>query len=277
MPVGLAPAPSIVWFRGPDAVRFLNDLISQEIADLDPGTVTQSLLLSPTGRIEFILWVMRGVDEVGLITEDGRHDELIAMLARYRIRVEVEIRADDRPAYLVVGEAHVEPGTWTQSDGVTVDLSWPSTQRTLLVAKPKPDLPRLTEEQVDALRIVNGIPLVGVDLDEKTIPQEAGLVPTTVSFTKGCFLGQELVARLDSRGGRVNRLLRRLEFESSVPVGTRLIADGKEVGTATTVSGRQGMALLQRRVEPGDRLLAGGQEATVVDIPQKTAGSFTTS
>ena len=151
MPVGLAPAPSIVWFRGPDAVRFLNDLISQEIADLDPGTVTQSLLLSPTGRIEFILWVMRGEGEVGLITEDGRHDELIAKLARYKIRVEVEIGAEDRPAYLVVGEAHLEPGTWTQSDGVAVDLSWPSRQRTLLVAKPKPDLPMLTEEQLDAL------------------------------------------------------------------------------------------------------------------------------
>ena len=94
---------------------------------------------------------------------------------------------------------------------------------------------------------------------------------------KAVFLGQELVARLDARGGRVNRQLRRLEFDEPVPQGTVLTSEGKEVGTVTSASGTSGLALVWREVEPGDRVDAGATGTTVVEIPQKTAGSFTTS
>ena len=188
MPVGLAPAPRIVWFRGSDAVRFINDLISQEIGSLEPGSTAQSLLLAPNGRIEFLLWVLRGENEVGLVTEDGRDDQLTTLLSRYRIRVDVEIALDTRPTYLIVGDSRSEAMGWSNGDaGLVADISWPTIPRTLLAGGAAPDLPEFDSAAIEAMRIAEGIPLVGVDLDEKTIPQEAGVVAESVSFTKGCF------------------------------------------------------------------------------------------
>ncbi len=278
MQPGLAPAPEVVWFRGADAIKFLNDLISQEIGKLSPGSVVRSLLLGPQGKLQFILGVLRGQNEVALVTEDGRGDELVATLARYRIRVDVEIAKEDRGVYLVVGERIEAPATWsTEGDAVVADLSWDAVPRTLQIGGTGPDLPELSAGDYTLLRIEAGMPLMGVDVDEKTIPQETGLVTDSISFDKGCFLGQELVARLDSRNGRVNRHLRILQLDSPVVAGTTLSAGGKEVGTITSVSGLRGLALVWREVEPGARIDAGGVGATVEEIPQKSEPAFTSS
>ncbi len=278
MQSGLAPAPEVVWFRGADAIKFLNDLISQEIGNLPPGSVARSLLLGPQGKLQFILGVLRGEDEVALVTEDGRGDELIATLTRYRIRVDAEIAKEERDVYLVIGERPDAPGTWsTDGDAVVADLSWEDVPRTLQIGGTAPDLPQLSAEGYTLARIEAGMPLMGVDVDEKTIPQETGLVADSISFDKGCFLGQELVARLDSRGGRVNRHLRILQFDSPVEAGTTLSASDKEVGTVTSVSGLRGLGLVWREVEPGDRVDAGGVGATVLDVPQKPEPAFTGS
>ncbi len=278
MQPGLAPAPEIVWFRGADAIKFLNDLISQEIGSLPPGSVARSLLLGPQGKLQFILGVLRGDDEVGLVTEDGRGDELVATLTRYRIRVDVEISKEDKDVYLVVGERIDAPGTWkAEGDAVVADLSWDTVPRTLHIGGPAPDLPQLSTGDYTVARIESGIPLMGVDVDENTIPQETGLVADSISFNKGCFLGQELVARLDSRNGRVNRHLRILHLDSPVPTGTKLNSGEKEVGSVTSVSGLRGLALIWREVEPGDRIDAEGVGATVEEIPQKSEPAFTGS
>ncbi|MEE8489619.1 MAG: hypothetical protein V3S43_04730, partial [Acidimicrobiia bacterium] len=88
----LAPeTPDLVWFRGADTIRFLNDLLSQEIGTMQPGRVTRSLLLAPQGKLDHILWVLRGDEEIGLITDGGRGQDLAATLGRYRIRVDVEV------------------------------------------------------------------------------------------------------------------------------------------------------------------------------------------
>jgi tRNA-modifying protein YgfZ len=274
----LAPPPQVIWFRGGDAVKFLNDLISQEIALLEPGSVVQSLLLDPQGKLDFLLWVVRGEDEVALVTEDGRGEELATRLKRYRIRVDVEIESETRTVYLVVGGTDDSRGRFEADGGVIrADLSWPSLVRTLQIGDPAPELPAVDPQRLAAIRIGDGIPIVGIDLDEKTIPQEASVVAETVSFNKGCFLGQELVARLDSRGGRVNRHLRILEAESPLTAGTLLMSGTKEVGIATSVAGTIGLALVWREVEPGDVVDADGTRVTIRDVPQKTAGSFTTS
>lgn len=279
MSPGIGPTPELVWFRGPDAVRFLNDLISQEIAAADLGTVRRSLLLAPQGKLDFILWAVRGEDEVGLITEDGRGEELVSTFSRYRIRVKVEIEPELRPMHLVVGTSAVERGTWKRDgDGLRIDISYNSTRRELLVGLPGPELRVLTDAEVATARILDGEPLVGVDVDETTIPQETALVPETISFTKGCFMGQELVARLDSRGGRVNHHLRVLDYEAEgVEVGTELFSGERKVGQVTTSAGEHGLALIWREVEPGDRVLAGDVTVTVRDVPQNPAESFTTS
>jgi folate-binding protein YgfZ len=260
----LATAPQVVWFRGPDAVKFLNDLISQEIGTLEPGSVVQSLLLEPQGKLDFLLWVLRGEGFVGLVTEDGRGEELVARLTRYRIRVDVDIELEAGPVFLVVGRESGAGGRFETENGVLkADISWPSLVRQLQVGGGRPDLPPADMDELTRIRIGDGIPIFGVDVDAKTIPQEAGVVGDAVSFNKGCFLGQELVARLDSRGGRVNHRLGILEFESPVPVDTTLHAGDKEVGTVTSTSGSAGLDMLWREVEAGDAISAGGVATTV--------------
>ncbi len=118
-------------------------------------------------------------------------------------------------------------------------------------------------------RIEAGEPLVGVDVTDATIPQETGLVGETISFEKGCFLGQELVARLDSRGGRVNHHLRILRFDGSAPeTGKAVIKDGEQVGSMTSSAGEVGLGLLRRGVEPGESVTVEERRALVEAVPE---------
>jgi len=250
----LAPdPPDVVWFTGDDVLRFLNDLISQEIGDMEVGETRRSLLLAPDGKLDHMLWVIRSEDGYALVTDAGRGSELAATLNRFRIRVDVDITEEKDQVWLVMGEAN------------GYDVSWSNQQRSLIIG----DRPRLrtgTEEDYESVRVNAGEPVFGQDVDDKTIPQETGLVPTAVDFTKGCFLGQELVARIDSRGGNVPRPLRRIEFEDHVAVGEELVQDGKSVGRVTSVVDGRGLAIVARSVEPGSTLQAGDSSVVVRDL-----------
>ena len=266
----LAPtAPELVWFGGADAIRFLDDLISQEIGDLEPGTVRRSLLLTPQGKLDHILWVLRGADEIGLVVDAGRGEDLAAKLGRYRIRVDVEIEQSTLDHWLVVGPFGADAGRWSgDRSNLVADLSWSNLQRTLVVGE-KPDLLLLDTQAYEVLRIEAGEPLMGVDVTDGTIPQETGLVAETISFGKGCFLGQELVARLDSRGGRVNHHLRILRFEGPAPEAGAAVWRGEDqVGVLTSSAGDVGLGLLRRGVEPDDVVSVGQQQATVAAVPR---------
>ncbi len=258
----------LIWFSGADAVRFLNDLISQEIGDLEPGLVRRSLLLTPQGKLDHIIWVLRGEDEIGLVVDAGRGEDLAAKLSRYRIRVDVEIEPSTVDDWMVVGPFGSEPGRWSgDRASLVADLSWQNVDRSLVVGE-KPDLPALAAEDYVALRIEAGEPLMGVDVTDATIPQETGLVADTISFHKGCFLGQELVARLDSRGGRVNHHLRILRFEGPAPsVGAEVSKNGEQVGVLSSSAKGVGLALLRRGVEPGESVKVGAGEAVVEAVP----------
>jgi hypothetical protein len=261
--------PDLVWFAGADAVRFLNDLISQEIADMEPGSVRRSLLLTPQGKLDHILWVLGGGDEIGLVVDEGRGEDLAATLGRYRIRVDVEIEPSTEDRWLVVGPFGPESGRWSgDQDALTADLSWPGVERTLVVGV-RPDLPSMRVDEYEMLRIEAGEPLMGVDVTDSTIPQGTGLVGPSISFDKGCFLGQELVARLDSRGGRVNHHLRILRFEGVAAVAGEMVSkDGEPVGTMSSSAGEVGLALLRRGVEPGDVVTVGERQAVVEALPE---------
>ena len=261
----LAPTtPDLVWFAGADAPRFLNDLISQEIADMTPGEVRRSFLLTPQGKLDHVIWVLGGGDEIGLVVDEGRGEDLAAKLGRYRIRVDVSIEPVTVDRWLVIGPFGPEAGTWIgDRDGLVTDVSWPGVKRTLVMGE-KPELPELRVDEYEVLRIEAGEPVMGVDVTEATIPQETGLVPSSISFDKGCFLGQELVARLDSRGGRVNHHLRILRFEGQAPeAGAAVTKDGEEVGTMTSSAGEVGLGLVRRGVEPGDVVTVGAGQALV--------------
>jgi folate-binding protein YgfZ len=260
-PVWLAPeSPDLVWFGGADATRFLNDLISQEIGDMASGESRRSLLLAPQGKLEFLLWVIKEGDRIGLVTDAGRGEELAQALRRYLIRVDVEIDPETEPVSLVMG-------SW---DGY--DVSWSGVERHLVVGE-RPDLPVGTAGEYERLRIGAGEPAWARDVDEGTIPHESGLVPVSVDFDKGCFLGQELVARIDSRGGNTPRHLRRVEAgDGALEVGMPLVKEGKEVGKVTSAVGGLGLAMVRREVEVGDEVDAGGVMALVKGLPADSPG-----
>lgn len=261
----IAPeSPDLVWFRGPDTVRFLNDLISREIATASPGRVLRSLLLGPQGKLDHILWVLRGDDEVGLLSDPGRGEELASTLGRYRIRVDVEIHGEQRSMWVVLGDrGPVEDGWLSREGGLVADISWSTLARSLVVGE-RPDLEMMSAEGYESARIEAGEPRFGIDVDEGSIPQQTGLVSVAVDFDKGCFLGQELVARINSRGGNVPQRLMRLEFEDASPEpGATVMADGREVGKVTSAAGFVALGMIRREIGEGNSVEAGGRTAVV--------------
>jgi tRNA-modifying protein YgfZ len=254
----LAPEqPDLVWFSGSDALRFLNDIISQELGDMETGDSRRSLLLAPQGKLDFLLWVIREGDRIGLVTDSGRGEALASALGRYKIRVDVDLEAEGREVWIVVGE-------W---DGY--DVSWAGVERHLVIGD-RPELEVMSESDYETLRVDAGEPKWGVDVDQDTIPHESGLVPSSVDFSKGCFLGQELVARVDSRGGNTPRNLRRLESDGPIRPGDPVTSEGNDVGIVTSSVGAVGLAMLKRSVTVGDSVEVGDGNAIVMELPAKT-------
>jgi folate-binding protein YgfZ len=259
----------LVWVEGVDAVTFLDSQLTQDVAAMAPGTLRRSLLLEPRGKLRSMLWVLRDAERVGLVVAAPGADGLIADLARFRLRVKADLRRDSRPVHTVWGGESAAAG-WSD-DGTRLEATTPRYR--LVASRAVPDLPLLDAATVSAHRIASGEPLFGVEVDEGTIPQETGLVAESVSFTKGCYLGQELVARIDSRG-HVNRMLRRLDGEGPPPAPGAAVSRGEQavgiLGSVAPIGGRWiGLALLRREAVPGDRVTVRGEGgeavATVAD------------
>lgn len=254
----IAPeTPDVVWFGGPDHRRFLNDLISQEISAMSVGDVRRSLLLRPDGKLAFVMWVLCGESRIGLMTDEGRGEALAEALTRYRIRVDVAVEPETASRWIVVGE------------GEGYDVSWSNTPRRLLVGD-RPDLSTCSEERYERLRIGAGEPAWGVDVGEGAIPQESGLVDVSVDFDKGCFLGQELVARIDSRGGQAPRRLMSIDSDDDLLPGSPVMSGGEEVGAVTSAIGGHGLGMIKRGIVSGSSVTVAEQEAVVKDLPDKS-------
>lgn len=252
--------PQLVWFSGSDAERFLDDLISQEIKGMGDGDALRSFLLGPQGKLQFLLWVVRQGDRLGLLSEEGRGEELASLLGRYRIRVDVAIEMETEPVWVVVGE------------GEGYDISWPGQPRRLVIGT-APNLPTGSNADLDAVRVAAGEPWWGVEVDESTIPHATGLVPVSVDFTKGCYLGQELVARVDSRGGNVPERLMRVEsVDGLLEVGPLTHPEVGEAGRVTTVAGEAGLAMVKRAVAPDEQVSVGGVAAIVKSLSDISPG-----
>jgi tRNA-modifying protein YgfZ len=214
----------VVAVRGPDAEAYLQGQLSQDVAGLAVGATADTLLLEPDGKLSALLRVTR-VDGQGFVldVDRGYGDAVVARLRRFLLRSKVELEqlawrdlslrgagVDAAAAGLltVLAERGVLalPFEWNGWTGV--DLLGPED---VVLAPGDGALPdgivACGSEAVEAARIVSGIPAMGTELTNKTIAAEAGLVERTVSFTKGCYTGQELVARLDSRGSNVPRRL----------------------------------------------------------------------
>src|SRR5690606_3699759 len=221
----------LLWVQGADAITFLESLISQNVIDQEPGTVRRSFLLEARGKLVTLMWVLRGADRVGLLTDAGYGSKLQQALNRYRIRVDVSIEQDPRPIVTLVGPDSPEIEGWSDDGDLTAGIPLPGNVRSITTADP--DERRVGALAWTAVRVEAGEPVMGVDVDESTIPHETGLVPEAVDFTKGCFVGQELVARMDSRGANPPRRLMGVMITTNVipPPDAEIVREDKGVGT----------------------------------------------
>ena len=212
---------------GPDAEDLLQRFLSNDVTS---GELVDALLLTPKGRLIAPLRVWRrGPDDFLLLTEPELGVVVRATLLRGRLAARCEIEPEEHTSTLVFGEAEGLPGELPGAvEVLDAELE-----------------PTLSADELERLRIEAGVPAWGKELDDTILPAEAGLDETHISFTKGCYPGQEPVARLHHRG-HANRELRVLAVEDAEP-GAEVLLDGKPVGRVT--SAVPGLALAYVRVE----------------------------
>ena len=263
---------------GTDVADFLQGQVSNDVEALVPGQGCYATLLTAKGKIRADMRILRGDDWFLLDCEPQALPVLEHMVRVYSIGRDVKSRPDPRPLWSVVGPAardaldnpppaaehahtHGELGLYVATD-LGVD-----------VVGERPELPEAPEEIAECLRIETGRPRLGFELGDNVIPQEAGINERAVSFTKGCYVGQETVARLFYKG-KPNRHLRGLRLTAPARRGDAINLDGREVGHVGSVCespthGPIALALIRREVEPGDQVQVGEGAATaqVVELP----------
>jgi folate-binding protein YgfZ len=263
----------VLAVEGPEARSYLQGQCSQDIDVLEPGQSIDSLLLAPEGKIDALVRVTRAAtDRFVLDVDAGFGEAVAARLRRFKLRSKVDIAPLDWTCIALRGAG--VPRALTPPGGelsyiVAVDWNgWGGVD--LLGEAPGALVPDDAQwcatAAWEACRVEAGIPVMGRELDAKTIPAEAWLVERTVSFTKGCFTGQELVARLDSRGNKVARRLCGVVAPDADPeavVGAELRGPGDKVLGAVTsaawcpgVGSAAGLTYVHRSVEvPSDVVL----------------------
>jgi folate-binding protein YgfZ len=226
---GVAFRPrAFVRVSGPDAEDFLQRLVSNDVAANDR---CDALLLTPKARIIAPLRIVRRApNDFLLLTEPELGEVVRAQLLRARFAAKVEIEPEQHESWLVVGGDEV--------------------------LDERPPGEDASEEEVERWRIEARIPRWGRELDETILPAEAGLEDTHISFGKGCYPGQEPIARQHYRG-KVNRALRVLEIDGGAKAGDELVLGEKTVGRITSTA--DGVALGYVRTEvPDDAHLSAG-------------------
>jgi len=274
----------VVRVTGPEAETYLQGQLSQDVTALPEGGSTWSLLLQPQGKlVAFVRVYRRSSDEFFLDSDAGVGAAMVERLLRFKLRTKAEVEQLDWQAIAVRGPQAVTPKPAASGDGALAvpfrwgalngyDLFCPAPFRLDQLALPA--AVRARGEAYEAARVEAGFPRHGAELDERTIPAEAGLVTVAVSFTKGCYTGQELVARIDARGSNVARHLYGLLLTGPGQPGATLYeapeADEAEkaVGSLTSVawsprSGWVGLCYVKRGLGPGHAVHLqgeGGQE-----------------
>jgi folate-binding protein YgfZ len=243
---------AFIRVNGPDAESYLQGQLSQDVTT--GGGL--SFLLDPSGKVVSLLRFGRDGDGFLLDTDAPAGEATLARLKRFLLRTKADIDAIDDRRLVRVFDADPRPeaqivAAWLPDDASVQDVieSASSTRSSTLSA--------IDHER---RRIAAGVPVSGVDIGTDTIPAEAGqwAIDAAVSFTKGCYTGQELVARIDSRGGNVPHPLRVLRFAGPVEVGADVVGpDGSVAGRITSAAGDLALARLARKVEPGASISAG--------------------
>ena len=261
--------------EGPETESFLQGQLSQDIAAMAPGDSRWSLLLHPQGKVSAWLRVTRLDGERFLLDVDaGWADEVVSRLERFKLRTKCELTISDHDSLTILGadafDVDVEGGELELHD------SWAGMPVVVVFGPdPRADVPDVSAELAEALRVEAGRPAMGRELDASTIPAAAGIVEQSVSFTKGCYTGQELVARIDSRGNNVPKRLVGLVLDApdAASAGTEVLAGDATVGEVTS-TGRSAvlgapiaLTYVTRAVDTGAEVTVGGATAVVHELP----------
>jgi folate-binding protein YgfZ len=221
---------------GPDARTHLQNMVSNDVEALQVGEACPALLLTAKARVVAPVVVLRrGEDDYLVLTEPELGEAVRTLLVRMRLRLNCEIEMEQHSSFVVF-----------DGSGFASDLA-----SELLDADLKPTL---AADELERRRIEARVPKWGREIDDRVLPAEAGLEETHISFSKGCYPGQEPIARQHYRG-KVNRSLRVVEIDEVPPYDTELVWDGKVVGRVTSAVARPDgsvVALAFVRVEVPD-------------------------
>jgi folate-binding protein YgfZ len=282
---------------GPEAKTFLQGQVTNDIERLEPGRGCYAAFLTPKGKMLGDMRVLDTGDELLLDTERVALQGLFNMIRRFKLGSDVELhkRTLEMGLLSLIGPdarrvAHARPLGTAEHDnahadidgrrvilvttdaGVDVFCDAPDTAAVAAALEAAGAVPA-SEKAAEIVRVERGRPRYGIELDDNVIPQEAGLNERAVSFTKGCYVGQETVARLFYRG-KPNRHLRGLRLSDPATTGDIVRLGEKEVGRVATavVSPEHGpiaLAIVRREANPGDTVSVGGNGVTadVVELP----------
>jgi folate-binding protein YgfZ len=243
----------VVVVEGPDAEMYLHGQISQDVDDMPIGESRLSFLLEPKGKIESLFRITRSEHERYVLDTEVDHGELLmSSLGRFKLRSKIEFILSRWRMVAVLGQVDLSKAHNVE---VVAASAWPGAGYTdLLGASPSLDLPECSSEEYERLRLAKGLPVIGREVELGGIPNETDLLDIAVSFGKGCYRGQELVERIDSRsGGR--RLIRRVESEGALAPGDELRCEDTKVGEILSITNDApyiGFARLRADVDVAD-------------------------
>jgi folate-binding protein YgfZ len=294
--------PAVFRTCGRGRATCLQGLLTNDVVQPGDGSVVYGALLTPKGMIVVDAWVLRRGEAMTLIVPRGGQEAAAELLRRSlppRLAKVTDLTDDSRVAWLI-GEHgfHTLVKSNIDRPDAAGRVSAPSDEAAealvalapetapfvALLAGPAAEVDALAERLIasgaragdecdlHALRILAGWPALGVEIDERTLPQEVRYDEIGgVSYTKGCYTGQETVARLHFRG-HTNRELRGVLWgKAGVPEARTVVAGGKDVGTVRSTLTLEnltlGLAVMRREVAPGDDVVAGGKPAVVVRLP----------
>jgi folate-binding protein YgfZ len=268
---------TIVRVTGDDAVRFLQGLLTADVADLAPGSAHPATLLTVKGKIVSEVWVLAvDDDERWLAVPEAIGADIIAKLDDHIIMDDVSLERLPEQACVIVWRAEPRlraPELGSLPAGVRAFEATHPLPGVLLVG-PEAELRSIgVGEPADidaftAARIAHARPAWGFEITPDHFPPEVGFVDS-VSYEKGCYLGQEPLSRIHNRG-QVNRVMVRVRLSapiaSTLPI--ELTKDSRAAGELTSVAGQEGLAIVRRNVaQPGTKLIAGELEVEVLTPP----------
>jgi folate-binding protein YgfZ len=263
---------------GSDVADFLQGQISNDVEALEPGSGLYATLLTAKGKIRCDMRVLRGDGWFLLDSEPQALPVLEHMVRVYSIGRDVQSSRDERGLWSIIGPAARDaldnPPPDAEHSHSEGELGlYVATDNGVDVVGDRPDLPEAGREIAEILRIESGRPRLGYELGDDVIPQEAGINERAISFTKGCYVGQETVARLFYKG-KPNRQLRGLRVSEPVERGAVIHGSDRELGRVSSACvsptfGPIALALVRREAEPGAEVQVGDTAAVaqVVELP----------